>query len=132
MYSGYVFPCNSPSFDECLKTRHFACSSEPEVTKEIGEGSVVFFLNEDSGKLVGPFTSAGAVKTRLESGAWAEAVDEKSLSTNVRVRWEQLHEMEDAQAKFPFLKTKGVCKLSNLETQNLLDELKKAPGYEEH
>jgi hypothetical protein len=39
--------------------------------------------------------------------------------------------MKDAGIKFPFLKAKGVCKLSNLETQNLLNELEKAPLFNE-
>lgn len=131
MYAGYVFPCNSSSLDNCLRARRFACSSEPGIAKEIGEDSVVFFFNEDSGKLVGPFTAVGSVETPLERGTWVEAVDKHNLSSNIRVRWEQLREMKDAGTKFPFLKAKGVCKLSNLETQNLLNELEKAPRFDE-
>ena len=71
------------------------------------------------------------VETPLERGTWVEAVDKQSLASNIRVRWEELHEMNDAGIKFPFLKAKGVCKLSNLETQNLLNELEKAPRLNE-
>ena len=131
MYAGYVFPCNSSSLNECLKARRFACSSEPRIAKEIGEDYVVFFYNEDSDKLVGPFTAVGSVETLLGPGTWVEAVDKQSLSCNIRIRWEQLHEMKDAGTKFPFLKAKGVCKLSNLETQNLLNELETAPHFNE-
>jgi hypothetical protein len=131
MCAGYVFPCNSSSLNECLRARRFACSSESGIAKEIGEDSVVFFFNEDSSKLVGPFTAVGSVETSLKRGTWVEVVDKQSLSSNIRVRWERLHEMSDAETKFPFLKAKGVCKLSNLETQNLLNELEKAPRFNE-
>jgi hypothetical protein len=131
MYAGYVLQCNSSSLHDCLGARRFACSSEPGVAKEIGEDSVVFFFNEESGKLVGPFTAVGSVETPLERGTWVEAVDKQSLASNIRVRWEELHEMKDAEIKFPFLKAKRVCKLSNLETQNLLNELEKAPRFNE-
>lgn len=47
MYAGYVFECNNPSLNECLKTKLFACSSETGIAKEIGEDSVVFFFNKD-------------------------------------------------------------------------------------
>jgi Development and cell death domain len=131
MYAGYVFSCNSSSLDECLRARRFVCSSEPGVAKEIGADSVVFFFNEESDKLVGPFTAVGSVETPFERGTWVEAVDKQSVASNIRVRWEELHEMNDAGIKFPFLKAKGVCKLSNLETQNLLNELEKAPRFSE-
>jgi hypothetical protein len=104
---------------------------KPGIGKEIGADSVVFFFNEDSGTLVGPFTAVGSVDTSLKRGTWVETVDEQSLSSNIMVRWERLHEMKDAETRFPFLKAKGVCKLSNLETQNLLNELENAPRFNE-
>jgi hypothetical protein len=81
MYAGYVFPCNSSSLNECLKARRFACSSESGIAKEIGEDSVVFFFNKDSGRLVGPFAAVGSVETFLGPGTWIESVDKQSLST---------------------------------------------------
>jgi hypothetical protein len=80
---------------------------------------------------LGRLFAVGSVEASLERGTWVEAVDRQSVASNIRVRWEELHEMNDAGIKFPFLKAKGVCKLSNLETQNLLNELEKAPRFSE-
>jgi hypothetical protein len=131
MYVGYVFLCDDPTLKECLERKLFSCSADPGVAQDIGEDSVVFFLNEDSGSLLGPFTAVGSGETRFEPGTWVEKVDEQDLSSNIRVEWEQLHELKMANVKLPFLKNKKVCKLTNVETQNLLNELKNAPLFGE-
>lgn len=131
MYAGYVFLCDDPTLKQCLERKLFSCPADPESAQDIGEDSVVFFLNEDSGSLLGPFTAVESDEARLEPGTWVEKVDEQDLSSNVRVEWEQLHELKEADVKFPFLRTKKVCKLTNVETQNLLNELKNAPLFDE-
>lgn len=131
MYAGYVFLCDDPTLKQCLGRKLFACPADPEVVEDIGKDSVVFFLNEDSGSLFGPFTAVGSDETSLEPGTWVEKVDEQDLSNNIRVEWEELHELKEADMKFPFLKTKKVCKLTNVETQNLLNDLKNAPLFDE-
>lgn len=130
MYAGYVFLCDDPSLRQCLNRKLFVCSADLEVVDEIGEDSIVFLFNADSGSLVGPFTASGAEETPLEPGTWVEEVDEQSLSSNFRVQWEELHELKEADAKFPFLRTKKVCRLTNVETQNLLNDLRKAPLFQ--
>jgi len=89
-------------------------------------GSIVFLFNMDSNTLVGPFTAAGSPRTGLEPGAWTE-VTETQNKTSIRVEREELHEMKNAQDKFPFLKDINTCKLSHFQTQDLLNTLKEAP-----
>jgi hypothetical protein len=127
MYVGHVFLCASKSIRDCLKHKLFTCSDEGVVVvREMGAGSIVFLLNADSGTLVGPFTAAGLAKTALEPGAWREVADTAD-KTSIRVEWEELHEMKGAEEKFPFLKDINTCKLSQLQTQDLLNALKEAP-----
>jgi len=40
-----------------------------------------------------------------------------------------LHELKNAQDVFPFLKDINTCKLSRLQTQDLLNALKEAPLF---
>jgi hypothetical protein len=94
---------------------------------ELGEDSVVFFFNADSGSLIGPFSVSTSDETPLEPGAWVEEIDEQSVSGNFRVEWEELHELKEADARFSFLKSRKACKLTNVETQNLLNDLREAP-----
>jgi hypothetical protein len=131
MYAGYVFFCNSASLKECLKQKRLSCQVEKSISQEIGADSVVFLFNEDSNTLVGPFTAEGSARADLEPGTWAEEVDAHDLSENIRVEWEELHEMKDAQLKFPFLKDQRTCKLSQFQTNDLLDALKKQPLFKE-
>ena len=131
MYAGYVFLCDDSTLKECLERKLFSCSADPEVAQDIEEDSVVFFFNEDSGSLLGPFTAVGSGEMHFEPGTWVEKLDEQDLSGNFRVEWEQLHELKVTDMKFPFLKDKKVCKLTNSETQHLLDELKNAPPFDE-
>jgi len=129
MYAGYVFVCNKESLKTCMRQKLFACSRETiKTVEELGLGSVVFLLNKESNTLVGPFTAAGYLdRTGLEPGAWTEVTDMHSMSENIRVKWEDLHELKNAQTRFPFLKEIKACKLSQFQTQDLLDALNQAP-----
>lgn len=86
---------------------------------------MVFLFNADSQTLVGPFTALESDRPDLEPGAWKETVNNHSISTNINVEWEELHEIKDAQEKFPFLKSQA-CKLTHFQTQDLLNALKEA------
>jgi len=130
MYAGYVFLCDDSSMKECLNRRLYTCSADMDVTDEIGEDSVVFFFNADSGSLVGPFSLSESDEAPLEPGTWVEELDEQSVSGNFRVEWEELHELKQADAKFPFLRNGKTCKLTNVETQSLLNELREAPLFQ--
>jgi hypothetical protein len=127
MYNGHVFLCSNTSLEECLKQKQLSCPREKHVDQDIRINSVVFLFNKDTDTLVGPFNAAGSAEIDLEPGAWTEEINTQSLSGNIMVEWEELHEMKDAQLKFPFLKNEKTCKLSELQTQNLLNALKQAP-----
>jgi hypothetical protein len=89
-------------------------------------GSIVFLLNMGSNTLVGPFTAAGHSGTGLKPGGWREVTDTRT-NAGIRVEWEKLHELKNAQDMFPFLKDINTCKLSHFQTQDLLNALKEAP-----
>ena len=127
MYVGYVFLCGADIVDDCVKRKLFTCSGENvQVVRKIGKGSIVFLLNLESNSLVGPFTAGGS--SGLEPGGWREFTDEKP-SANIRVEWESLHVLKNAQETFPFLKDINVCKLSHFQTQDLLNALEEAPPF---
>jgi hypothetical protein len=128
MYVGFVFLCTTKSLEDCLRSKLFACSGETaRAAREIATDSIVFLLNTDSNVLVGPFTATSSTRTGLEPGTWTEAIDTHSFSGNIKVEWEELHEIRDAQDSFPFLKDIKTCRLTHLQIQDLLDALKKAP-----
>lgn len=130
MYESYVFHCTVESLQDCLRSKSFVCSTEtPNTRGDLDSGTVVFFFNSDSNTLIGPFTTGEAEEADLEPGAWREQVDERDLSENFRVEWEELHELSNAAEKFPFLTDLKICKLSDLKTQELLNALKNAPLF---
>jgi len=129
MYTGYVFLCASESLKDCLGHKLFTCSGEKvQIVREMDVGSIVFLFNMDLKTLVGPFTAAGSSKTGLEPGGWREVTDMRT-NAGIRVEWENLHELKNAQDKFPFLKDINICKLSHFQTQDLLNALKEAPLF---
>ena len=127
MYVGYVFICDADAVKDCMKRRLFTCTGENvQVVGKMETSSVVFLLNLDSNVLVGPFTAAGS--TGLKPGGWREVTDTRT-NAGIRVEWENLHELKNAQEKFPFLKDINVCRLSHFQTQDLLNALKDAPLF---
>jgi hypothetical protein len=127
MNFGYVFICNSASFRECLRNKAFSCSTETvNVAEDIEIGAIVFLLNKDTNKLIGPFTVTGSLHNPLEPGTWASTIDKSSFSENVKLEWEELHALENAQERLPFLKNVASCRLSPLQIQDLLNVLKQA------
>lgn len=129
MYVGHVFLCDASSVKDCVKRRLFTCTGENvQIVSEMEVGSIVFLLNLDSNTLVGPFTVAGTSGTGLKPGGWREVTDTRT-NAGIRVEWEDLHELKNAQDMFPFLKDINVCKLSHFQTQDLLNALKEAPSF---
>lgn len=127
MYVGHVFLCSRDSIKDCMKRRLFTCSGEKvQVVREIETGSFVFLFNLDSNTIVGPFTATGSTGSGLEPGGWKEVTDERNKAS-VRLEWEDLHELRDANDKFSFLKDTNTCRLSHFQTQDLLEALKEAP-----
>ena len=128
MYVGYVFVCNSTSYKDCVKNKRYTCSSEQvDVAREIESDAVIFLYVSESDKLIGPFTVADEKRTNLQPGTWTSSIDRSSLSGNIKVEWEKLHELKNAQEKFTFLKDLKICTLSQSQIQEMLDALKEAP-----
>jgi hypothetical protein len=130
MYSGYVLFCGKTTVGNCLAKKLYTCSeaNKGEVAT-IKKGSVLFMYNTESRTLVGPFTAASQGATRIETGAWDTEVDEHSASENIKLEWEDLHVIDNADKKFPFLNKPEKCELHTLKVQTLLDALKEAPVF---
>jgi hypothetical protein len=65
----------------------------------------------------------------LDAGAWAEDIETKIPSEDIRVTWENLHLIRDAPKELPFLVDPQTCRLTTLQTQRVLDLLKKSELY---
>jgi hypothetical protein len=131
MYSGYLLFCGKITFGQCLSKRRYICtdSYNAEVAT-IKRGSVLFIYNPETRKLVGPFTAASEGAKRIETGAWTSEIDEHSASENIKLEWEDLHVISDANERFPFIVKPKKCELSTLKVQTLLDALKDAPIFQ--
>ena len=66
-------------------------------------GSIIFLFNVDDKSLLGPFTAL-AEGDQLDAGAWAMDVDTHIPSEDLKVTWEDLHIIQNAPEKLPFLK----------------------------
>ncbi len=130
MYDGYVFFCTKESQQQCLSNKRYTCADEKTRPneEEIKVGSIIFLFNLDDKSLLGPFTAL-AEGDELDAGAWAMNVDEHIPSEDLKVTWEDLHLLQDAPEKLAFLKNPKTCKLTSLETQNALDQLKQGQLY---
>ncbi|MGD0645388.1 MAG: hypothetical protein ABSA75_10835 [Candidatus Bathyarchaeia archaeon] len=129
MYDGYVLFCNKTSQQQCLSRKRYTCADKESTTlEEIKAGSVVFLYNTDDKSLLGPFTTL-AEGDELDAGTWVMDVDKHIPSEDVRVTWEDLHIIQNAPEKLPFLNDPKTCKLSTTQTQRVLDLLREGPLY---
>ena len=130
MYDGYIFFCNKASQQQCLSNKRYTCSDEKTKPREeeIKAGSIIFLFNIDDKSLLGPFTALSE-EDELDAGAWAMDVDAHIPSEDLKVTWEDLHIIQNAPEVLPFLRNPKTCKLTSLETQNALDQLKKGQLY---
>jgi hypothetical protein len=96
----------------------------------IKKGSVLFMYNPQNQSLVGPFTAASEGATRIETGTWLSEINSHSFSGNIKLIWENLHIIKNANEKFPFLKSSEKCELTSLQVQTLLEALKTATIYQ--
>jgi hypothetical protein len=130
MYDGYIFFCNKTSQQQCLSNKRYTCADEKTKPPEekIKIGSIIFLFNLDDKSLLGPFTALSE-DDQLDAGAWALDVDTHIPSEDIKVTWEDLHIIQNAPEKLPFLKEPKTCKLTSLETQNTLDILKQGQLY---
>ena len=130
MYSGYVLYCNNAAQEQCLREKQYTCTDKKTTpTARIKVGSVLFLYNVNDQSLLGPFTALTEGAETVDTGTWAMDIDEHSASENVKLEWEDLHRLENAPKKLPFLETPKTCELSTTQTQRALDLLKQAPLY---
>lgn len=130
MYDGYVFFCTKSTVQQCLSTKRYTCADQRSKPAEpIKEGSVIFFYNIDDKTLLGPFTALTEGGDELDVGTWAMDVDTHIPSEDVRVTWENLHIIHDADKELPFLVEPKTCKLGFTQTQRVLDLLKQGELY---
>ena len=130
MNSGYVLFCGKASFAQCMSRRLFTCAgNRAEEVKTVPQGAVLFMYNEDSKTLVGPFTAASEGASRIETGAWTSEIDLHSASANIKLEWEDLHILEYAADRFPFLNNPEKCELTPMRIQTLLSALKDSPQF---
>ena len=132
MYKGYVFACSSTSLKSCVKNKRYACSEgQVDASEGIETGAVVFLHILESDRLVGPFTVTDKPHTDLQPGTWTSSIERNSFSGNIKVEWEELHQLENAQKRIKFLGDEAACTLSHFQTQELLDVLKDAPRFQD-
>ncbi|MGD6808287.1 MAG: hypothetical protein ACQCN3_01170 [Candidatus Bathyarchaeia archaeon] len=113
-----------------MSRRLYTCADKK--TKPAGKilpGTVVFLYNLEDKTLLGPFTALEEGGTALDAGAWAMDINEHSASENVQVTWEELHQIENAPDKLPFLNDPEKCSLTSLQTQRILELLKDSKTY---
>jgi hypothetical protein len=129
MYDGYVFYCNKAGQHQCLSTKHFACTEKNKPRELVKEGSVIFLYNTDENTVLGPFTALTEGGEELDAGTWMMYVDTKIPSEDLKVTWEDLHILHDADKQLPFLDVTGTCRLGTTQTQRVLDLLRASPLY---
>jgi hypothetical protein len=130
MYDGYVFLCNKETQQECLNNKHYTCLSNANKPSEtIKEGSVVFLYNVESRNLLGPFTALTEGGEELDAGTWRMDVDTHIPSEDLKVNWENLHVIHEADKELPFLLDMKTCRLGVTQTQRVLDLLMKGEPY---
>ena len=129
MYDGYVLFCNNESQQECLSKKRYTClENQPKPLEEIKANTVIFLYNTQDKSLVGPFTALPEVD-ELDAGTWTEYVDKETPYDDIQVTWEDLHILQNAPEKLPFLDDLKTCKLTSDETQRLLNTLKEGQLY---
>lgn len=129
MYDGYVFYCNKAGEQHCLSTRHFACTEKNKPRELVKEGSVIFLYNTDENTVLGPFTALNEGGEELDAGAWMMYVKTKIPSEDLKVTWEDLHILHNADKVLPFLTEMDTCRLGTTQTQRVLDLLRQGPLY---
>jgi hypothetical protein len=130
MYDSYVFLCDKTTQQQCIGTKRYVCTDHQNKPAEpIKEGSVIFLYNNDEKTLVGPFTALTEGGEELDPGTWRMDVDTNVPSEDIKVTWEKLHIIENADRELPFLEEKKICRLGTTQTQRMLDLLKQGPLY---
>ena len=98
-----------------------------DVAQDIETDAVVFLYVSEADTLIGPFTVVDEPNENLQPGTWTSSIDRRNVSENIKVEWEELHELKNAQEKLSFLKEANTCSLKQSQIQEMLDTLKEAP-----
>ena len=98
-----------------------------DVAQDVETDAVVFLYVSEADTLIGPFTVVDEPNENLQPGTWTSSIDRRNVSENIKVEWEELHELKKAQEKFSFLKEANTCSLKQSQIQEMLDTLKEAP-----
>jgi hypothetical protein len=118
------------SQQQCLSTKRYTCADKiSKPSDKIKEGAVIFLYNWEDKNLLGPFTSLDEGAQELDSGTWIMNVDEHIPSEDVKIEWENLHLIKNAEEELPFLKEQKTCRLSTTQTQRILELLKQGELY---
>ncbi|HUJ84215.1 MAG TPA: hypothetical protein VLV84_01260, partial [Candidatus Acidoferrales bacterium] len=128
MYDGYVFFCDESSLQQCISNKRYTCVGEKAKPEELKEGSVVFLYNSVDKSLLGPFTTLSE-GDELDAGTWVENEEHQYPYDDIKVTWEDLHVLQNAPEKLPFLNDPKTCKLSTGQIQRTLDLLRQEPLY---
>jgi len=128
MYDGYVFFCDKSSLQQCISNKRYTCVGEKAKPEELKEGSVVFLYNAEDKSLLGPFTTLSE-GDELDAGTWVENEEHQYPYDDIKVTWEELHTIQNAPEKLPFLTDPKTCKLSIGQTQRTLDLLRDGQPY---
>jgi hypothetical protein len=130
MYSGYVLFCDKASQQQCLSRKLYTCADQKtKPAEKIKPGTIVFLYNLEDKSLLGPFTALNEGGEALDSGAWAMDVDEHIPSEDIKVTWEELHVIDNAPDKLPFLNNPKTCAITPTQTQRILDLLRQGKPY---
>jgi hypothetical protein len=129
MKAGYLFLCGSKTQDECFQ-KHLLGNVERHwgAVQEIKIGDVLFLYNTKSRSLIGPFTAASEGGWEIDPEAWVY-MRPLRFPAQVKVKWDALHILKNANNKFAFLVDRKVCRLTHEQTSSLLSALKKAPTF---
>ncbi|MGA3060196.1 MAG: hypothetical protein ABSD92_07475 [Candidatus Bathyarchaeia archaeon] len=112
-----------------MSSKRYTCAGkESKSLEEIKAGTVIFLYNTDNKSLVGPFTTLPE-GDELDAGAWTENVENQYPYDDIKVTWEDLHIIQNAPEKLPFLTEPKTCKLSTGQTQRILDLLRDGQLY---
>lgn len=130
MYDGYIFYCTKQTQQQCISNKRYTCTDKKtKPTEAIKEGSVIFLFNTDDNTLLGPFTALTEGGDQLDAGTWAMDVETNIPSEDIKVTWENLHLLKNANEKLSFLNDTKTCKLGFTQTQRTLDLLKQSELY---
>jgi len=125
----YLFLCSNLTMKECFDKKLFGITEAHwNDVKQIKPDDILFLFNVNSRALIGPFKATSEGKWKIDPEAWRNA--SREFPAQVKVSWEKLHIIKKADEKFPFLTDRSICKLTEEQTNQLLNALEKAEEFD--